>query len=238
MSINKKNKSNSSLTSASSILSNALKLRKDKLPIQTIMEGQNATPIDDKAEEPVNVVPSPLELDQKSDTGSVEVNNPQELKTVGEGEPFDNVKAVSPGEEKENEKNAPEPEEITTTPKIEEIVKKEEQQPIEAVSPPNEKNEEVATDKQSVGTTKKEKQKAGYQRFLIANRSVQKGKAIYIRTAYHEKIENIISTMGSKGLSLTAYIDNVLTAHFEQHEDVIRELQQEKLKEYLKQLER
>jgi hypothetical protein len=41
------------------------------------------------------------------------------------------------------------------------------------------------------------------------------GKSVYIRKEYHERILQIASVAGMNEVSITEYIDNVLTHHFE-----------------------
>ena len=47
------------------------------------------------------------------------------------------------------------------------------------------------------------------------------GKSVYIRKDYHDRISQIISVIGVNEVSLFGYIDNVLTHHFENFNDVI-----------------
>ena len=46
----------------------------------------------------------------------------------------------------------------------------------------------------------------------------------YVRPEYHDRIMRIISVIGHDRLNLSAYIDHVLTHHFNQCEDAIRSL--------------
>ncbi|RYY07916.1 MAG: DUF3408 domain-containing protein [Sphingobacteriaceae bacterium] len=82
------------------------------------------------------------------------------------------------------------------------------------------------------------KRKTSYSldRFFIPNRNVQKGKAVYVRTEYHTKIEKIVNSIGERGLTLAAYIDNILTVHFEQFDEEISKKHQEALRAELEAL--
>lgn len=53
--------------------------------------------------------------------------------------------------------------------------------------------------------------------------TVRKGKAIYIRSEYHERIKKIIQVIGNNKITISGYIDNVLHHHFEQYHDEILE---------------
>ena len=46
----------------------------------------------------------------------------------------------------------------------------------------------------------------------------------YVRPEYHDRIMRITRVIGHDRLNLSAYIDHVLTQHFDQCEDAIRSL--------------
>lgn len=50
------------------------------------------------------------------------------------------------------------------------------------------------------------------------------GKLTYVRQEYHDRIMRIVRVIGKNKLSLSAYIDHVLTQHFAVREEVIRKL--------------
>ncbi len=50
------------------------------------------------------------------------------------------------------------------------------------------------------------------------------GKLTYVRQEYHDRIMRIIRVIGKNKLSLSAYIDHVLTQHFAMREEAIRKL--------------
>lgn len=59
--------------------------------------------------------------------------------------------------------------------------------------------------------------------------SARSGKLVYIRPEYHERINKIIRVIAKDQISIFEYIDNVLTEHFERHEEQITKLYNEKL---------
>ena len=68
----------------------------------------------------------------------------------------------------------------------------------------------------------------GYTRTTMAmeQRGVKarEGKMAYVRPEYHERIMRITRVIGHDRLTLSAYIDHVLTHHFNQCEDAIKSL--------------
>ncbi len=63
-----------------------------------------------------------------------------------------------------------------------------------------------------------------YERLFIRNPEVKarEGKMAYVRPEYHDRIMRIIRVIGHDRLNLSAYIDHVLTHHFNQCEDAIK----------------
>jgi len=51
---------------------------------------------------------------------------------------------------------------------------------------------------------------------------VRSQKTAYIRPAYHDRIMRILNTVHKRKLSLSGYVDHVLTHHFLYFEDAIR----------------
>jgi len=47
------------------------------------------------------------------------------------------------------------------------------------------------------------------------------GKSAYIRREHHERISQIIHTIGRSEITLYDYIDNILTQHFENYDEEI-----------------
>jgi hypothetical protein len=58
----------------------------------------------------------------------------------------------------------------------------------------------------------------------VAEMSVRSGKLVYVRKDYHDRILRIIRVIGKGELSLSGYIDHVLTQHFAQYEEEIKKL--------------
>ncbi len=65
-----------------------------------------------------------------------------------------------------------------------------------------------------------------YERLFIRDSEVKarEGKMAYVRPEYHERIMCITRVIGHDRLMLSAYIDHVLTHHFNQCEDAIKSL--------------
>ena len=65
-----------------------------------------------------------------------------------------------------------------------------------------------------------------YERLFIRDPEVKarEGKMAYVRPEYHERIMRITRVIGHDRLTLSAYIDHVLTLHFEEYEEVIKKL--------------
>ena len=65
-----------------------------------------------------------------------------------------------------------------------------------------------------------------YERLFIREPEVKarEGKMAYVRPEYHERIMRITRVIGHDSLSLSAYIDHVLTQHFNQCEEAIKSL--------------
>ncbi len=54
--------------------------------------------------------------------------------------------------------------------------------------------------------------------------AARSGKTAYIRPEYHDRIMRITRVIGKNKLSLSAYLDHVLTHHFAMFEEAIRKL--------------
>ena len=65
-----------------------------------------------------------------------------------------------------------------------------------------------------------------YERLFIRAPEVkaQERKIAYVRPKYHDRIMRITRVIGHDRLSLSAYIDHVLTHHFNQCEEAIKSL--------------
>ncbi len=65
---------------------------------------------------------------------------------------------------------------------------------------------------------------ADYEHLFIRSASIKAkaGKTIYLRPEYHRRIARILQLLEESTVSLTDYVDNVFTHHFQQFEDEIR----------------
>ncbi len=72
--------------------------------------------------------------------------------------------------------------------------------------------------------------KQDYETLFIKelNITARLGKTIYIRKEYHDRILKIVQVIGGNELSLFSYVDNVLTHHFENFQDDITQLYDQK----------
>lgn len=53
--------------------------------------------------------------------------------------------------------------------------------------------------------------------------TARRGRQIYIRPEFHDRIQKIIQVIGGNGVSMASYVDNVLAAHFEEQRENITE---------------
>lgn len=62
-----------------------------------------------------------------------------------------------------------------------------------------------------------------YDKTFLHTSTVQAkgGKTVYIRPEHHARMIRIINTIGQRKLSITDYLDNVLTRHFNEFEKEI-----------------
>lgn len=75
-------------------------------------------------------------------------------------------------------------------------------------------------------TGEPEEQRADYQSTFMQESSTtaRSGKLVYVRKDYHERILRIIRVIGKDKFTLFGYIDRVLTRHFTEYEDEIKDL--------------
>jgi len=80
---------------------------------------------------------------------------------------------------------------------------------------------------------KREKVKIDEYRSLFLNESnappARFGKSIYIQKVHHERISQVISVIAGKKITLSDYINNVLSNHFREYEGEITQLFSEKV---------
>ena len=60
-----------------------------------------------------------------------------------------------------------------------------------------------------------------------ADTAARRGKLVYVRQEYHERIRRIARVIGSDDVTLFSYIDNVLAEHFAANKEVISALYDE-----------
>ncbi len=77
---------------------------------------------------------------------------------------------------------------------------------------------------------KRKSSKPSYESLFIkeANVSARLGKTVYIRKEYHDKILRIVQVIGENELTLFSYLDNILAYHFDEFQDEIIELYNQK----------
>ncbi|HBK41084.1 MAG TPA: hypothetical protein DDZ57_05875 [Porphyromonadaceae bacterium] len=94
---------------------------------------------------------------------------------------------------------------------------------------PQERGNDLQTEKQEIRENKKRKNRQlpiDYESRFIkkADLTVRSGKGVYIRADYHNSINRIISVIGNNEISITDYLDNILTHHFEMFEQEITDV--------------
>lgn len=106
---------------------------------------------------------------------------------------------------------------------------------VEEVTQDSSKDEDAApttTPKRKVTTRKRRSEdKSEYEINYLhkAHITVRSCKLVNVRAEYHERIMKIVRTIGKNDISLLEFIDNVLTEHFDKHEDEITRLYNQNL---------
>ncbi len=97
-----------------------------------------------------------------------------------------------------------------------EASKEEKEVPKEESSPP----QNVVSSKNYVSLMEE------YQERYIrrSENPARSGKMTYIRKEYHETIMRLVSVLGRDDMSMSGYIDHVLTEHFQKYGEVIKEV--------------
>lgn len=82
---------------------------------------------------------------------------------------------------------------------------------------------EVKTGRKTAVPVKDAERESEYVRLFIHESPVcaRTGKTIYLRKEFHERIQKIVQTIGSNGLSIFSYVDNVLERHFAEYQKEI-----------------
>jgi hypothetical protein len=104
----------------------------------------------------------------------------------------------------------------------------------EPVKPPvKEENEtdaqvlETVEPKEPAKPVRKRKEAQDYESVFLQRKAGVPRRQTYISAALYEKISRFLPVIAN-GLSVTAYIDNILTHHLEQYRDDINELYERK----------
>ena len=74
--------------------------------------------------------------------------------------------------------------------------------------------------------SKSKRSKSRYTSLFISNSDIRarSEKLVYIRPESHERLSKIVQVIGSNGITLFSYVDNVLAHHFkEYHDEIVRE---------------
>jgi hypothetical protein len=105
----------------------------------------------------------------------------------------------------------PKKEEVTKSP-----VKEEKETEIQSVGP-----------KEAAKPVRKRKEAQDYEPVFLQRKAGVPRRQTYISAALYEKVSSFLPVIAG-GLSITAYIDNILTHHLEQYRDDINELYERK----------
>lgn len=86
--------------------------------------------------------------------------------------------------------------------------------------------EDAGSSQQNVSSKKDISLMEEYQERYIrrSENPARSGKMTYIRKEYHETIMRLVSVMGREDMSMSGYIDHVLTEHFQKYGEVIKEV--------------
>ena len=88
--------------------------------------------------------------------------------------------------------------------------------------PPSRASTEEPTQKE---TPKNEVMDEYQERYIRRSENpARSGKMTYIRKEYHETIMRLVSVINREDMSLSGYIDHVLTEHFQKYGEVIKEV--------------
>ena len=68
------------------------------------------------------------------------------------------------------------------------------------------------------------------QFFKIPNTTASKGKSVYVRQEHHETFNRLTNIMGIDKLTIYAYLDNIIEYHFQEFEELISEIYNDKHK--------
>jgi len=116
-----------------------------------------------------------------------------------------------------------------------EPVKEPEQQalPVQTDLPVKEEKEDVIQPietieaKETVRQIKKKREIMAYETLFLQRKASVPRRQTYICSSYYDKINSFLPVI-ARGLSITAYLDNILTHHLEQYRDDINEIYERK----------
>lgn len=96
------------------------------------------------------------------------------------------------------------------------------EEPTQKETPKN----EVSKQKEAISSKGTSSLMDEYQERYIrrSENPARSGKMTYIRKEYHETIMRLVSVMERDDMSLSGYIDHVLTEHFQKYGEVIKEV--------------
>lgn len=60
--------------------------------------------------------------------------------------------------------------------------------------------------------------------------TASRGKSVYVRQEHHETFSRLTNIMGIDKLTIYAYLDNIIEYHFQEFEELIKEIYNEKHK--------
>jgi len=79
------------------------------------------------------------------------------------------------------------------------------------------------------GSKKRFTKEEYYQEFFkIPLQTASKGKSVYLRPEHHHKFMRLISVLGIERMTIYAYVDNIIEHHFQEFENLISEIFDEK----------
>lgn len=80
-------------------------------------------------------------------------------------------------------------------------------------------------------TKELKKKKGKYESLFIkqSDETARTGKTVYIRKKFHDRIRKIIQIVGDNEVSLFSYIDNVLAYHFDDFQEDISQIYEQRI---------
>jgi hypothetical protein len=94
------------------------------------------------------------------------------------------------------------------------------------IPPAGEAVKESAAESRNEEARRRRGSRQDYESLFLRNskQTARLGKITYIRAEFHNRIQKIIRVIGEDEISLTEYVDNVLSHHFETYRDDIARL--------------